>query len=102
ALSGLFRRTPHRMTLVSVELKIDRTHTLALYQQIVEQFKDRISSGRLPAGARLPTVRQLAADLGVTRLTVQNAYGTLQDAGWIESTVGRGTFVSHAVHPNTF
>jgi DNA-binding transcriptional MocR family regulator len=87
---------------VSIELKIDRTRTLAIYQQIVEQFKDRICDGRLPAGARLPTVRRLAADLGVTRLTVQNAYSTLQDAGWVEATVGRGTFVSQAVHPSTF
>src|SRR5690606_3564220 len=44
----------------------------------------------------------LAADLGVTRLTVQTAYGALQEAGWIESTVGRGTFVSHSLRPNTF
>lgn len=87
---------------MSLELKVDRTHSLALYQQIVEQLKDRICAGRLPAGTRLPTVRQLAADLGVTRLTVQTAYGALQEAGWIESTVGRGTFVSHSLRPNTF
>lgn len=87
---------------MSLEITIDRTHSLAIYQQIVEQFKDRICDGRLPAGARLPTVRRLAADLGVTRLTVQNAYGALQEAGWVEATVGRGTFVSQAVRPNTF
>ena len=39
----------------------------------------------------------MATSLGVTRLTVQNAYGELQADGWIEATVGRGTFVSPAV-----
>jgi DNA-binding transcriptional MocR family regulator len=87
---------------LSLELSLDRTRTLALYQQIVEQLKARMSDGRLPAGARLPTVRRLAADLGVTRLTVQNAYSELQSAGWVESTVGRGTYVSPKVNAHSF
>src|SRR5690606_40434830 len=49
--------------------------------------------------SQLPTVRRLAADLAVTRLTVQNAYAELQSSGWIESTVGRGTFVSRDARP---
>lgn len=84
------------------DMQIDRSYPLALYQQIVEQIKDRICDGRLPVGARLPTVRQLAAELGVTRLTVQNAYAELQNAGWIEATVGRGTFVSQKAQPASF
>ncbi|HEU5200182.1 MAG TPA: PLP-dependent aminotransferase family protein, partial [Ktedonobacterales bacterium] len=48
----------------------------------------------LPPGDRLPTVRQLAADLGLTRLTVHSAYAELQAQGLIESVVGRGTFVA--------
>jgi DNA-binding transcriptional MocR family regulator len=87
---------------VSLDFHLDRTNSVALYQQISEYLKERISDGRLPAGARLPTVRQFASDLGVTRLTVQNAYAELQTAGWIESTVGRGTFVSHDVNGHTF
>jgi DNA-binding transcriptional MocR family regulator len=87
---------------VSLDFHLDRESSIALYQQITEHFKERISDGRLPAGARLPTVRQLATDLGVTRLTVQNAYAELQTAGWIESTVGRGTFVSHNVNGHSF
>jgi DNA-binding transcriptional MocR family regulator len=82
---------------VSLDFEVDRNHTLALYLQITEQIKDRISDGRLPANTRLPTVRQLAMDLGVTRLTIQNAYSTLQEKGWIEATVGRGTFVSNNI-----
>ena len=87
---------------MSLDFHLDRDNSVALYQQITEHFKQRISDGRLPAGARLPTVRQLASELGVTRLTVQNAYAELQSAGWIESTVGRGTFVSHNVNGHSF
>lgn len=78
---------------------LNRESSQPLYQQIVEQIKTKVADGRLPAGTRLPTVRQLAKDLGVTRLTVQNAYGELQADGWLEATVGRGTFVSHSVQP---
>ena len=86
---------------MSLGLDLQRHAGLALYRQIADQIKDRICDGRLPAGARLPTVRQMAADAGVTRLTVQNAYGELQGDGWIEATVGRGTFVSSTagMHP---
>ena len=87
---------------MSLDFQLDRTNPVALYQQITEHLKTRISEGRLPAGSRLPTVRQLAADLGVTRLTIQNAYAELQTAGWIESTVGRGTYVSHDVNGHSF
>src|SRR5512141_1657792 len=68
-----------------------------IYRQIVEQIQIQIGEGRLPRGAQLPTVRALADQLGVTRLTVQNAYRDLQSDGWIESTVGRGTYVKALV-----
>lgn len=78
---------------MSLHLLLDRSAAAALYRQIAEQIKDRISAGQLPVGSQLPTVRQLAETLGVTRLTVQNAYAELQSSGWIDATVGRGTFV---------
>ena len=84
---------------MTLDLVLDREGDAALYRQIAEQIKDRISDGRLPAGTRLPTVRQLAADVGVTRLTIQNAYGELQSGGWVEATVGRGTYVSNTARP---
>lgn len=82
-----------------MDIQIDRQSSIPLYRQIAEQLKLEISAGRLPAESRLPTVRKLSAQLGVTRLTIQNAYGELQSSGWIESTVGRGTFVSASAHP---
>lgn len=80
-----------------LDLTINRDSKPPLYRQIAEQIKTQIGNGRLPATSRLPTVRGLARSLGVTRLTVQNAYAELQADGWIEATVGRGTFVSTAV-----
>ncbi|MCX6044411.1 MAG: PLP-dependent aminotransferase family protein [Chloroflexi bacterium] len=85
---------------MSLAIQLERTGHVALYQQIVEQVKDRISSHRLPPGARLPTIRQFAQELGVTRVTIQNAYNELQTGGWIEATTGRGTFVSQTMQPN--
>ncbi|MEM7115797.1 MAG: PLP-dependent aminotransferase family protein [Chloroflexota bacterium] len=79
---------------------LNRQAKLSLYRQIAEQIKTQISDGRLPANARLPTVRKLATQLGVTRLTIQNAYGELQADGWVEAVVGRGTFVSNSVQPH--
>ena len=77
-----------------MRLDIDRTTARPIYTQIAEQIKTKISTGVLPNGTRLPTVRRLASDLGVTRMTVQSAYQTLQSDGWTESQVGRGTFVT--------
>jgi DNA-binding transcriptional MocR family regulator len=77
-----------------LHFQLNRVSATALYVQIVEQIKSEISSQRWPLGMRLPTIRRLAQELGVTRVTVQNAYDELQSGGWIESTIGRGTFVS--------
>jgi DNA-binding transcriptional regulator YhcF (GntR family) len=73
---------------------VERQAKLPIYRQIAEQIRLQISDGRMPPGTQLPTVRELAALLSVTRLTVQNAYRDLQADGWVESTVGRGTFVT--------
>ncbi|MEZ4582691.1 MAG: GntR family transcriptional regulator [Caldilineaceae bacterium] len=68
---------------MTLDLTLDREGDAALYRQIAEQIKDRISDGRLPAGTRLPTVRQLATDVGVTRLTIQNVTVSCRAAaGW--------------------
>ncbi len=86
---------------MSLPLTLQRDINQALYLQIAEQIKAQICDGRLPATSQLPTVRKLALQLGVTRLTIQNAYGELQSEGWVEATIGRGTFVSAAVRPQS-
>lgn len=85
---------------MSLAIELNRKADQALYQQIVEQIKAHICDGRLPAATQLPTVRELAKQLGVTRLTVQNAYSELQSGGWVEATIGRGTFVNSKVRPH--
>ncbi len=79
---------------MSLYLQITRKNNLAIYRQVAEQIRAQINTGRLPSGTRLPTVRSLSAELGVTPLTVHNAYNELQADGLIESVVGRGTYVS--------
>lgn len=79
---------------MSLSLSLERGSDQPLYRQIVEQIRDQIYSGALPPGSQLPTVRSLAESAGITRITVQTAYAELQSGGWIDATVGRGTFVS--------
>ena len=64
-----------------------------VYQQIFDQIASRIRSGVLPPGFRLPPSRALASELGTHRNTVVRAYAELEAAGFLSSTVGRGTFV---------
>ncbi len=87
---------------MSLNLQLDRGAKTPLYQQLAGQIKERIGDGRLPPGTRLPPVRRLAEEMGVTRLTAQNAYAELQSGGWVEATVGRGTFVSRHVQADRF
>jgi GntR family transcriptional regulator len=64
-----------------------------VYEQIVRQIQDAVASGGLPAGAPLPTVRQLAGDLQLNRNTVARAYKQLEDRGVILTAGRKGTFV---------
>jgi DNA-binding transcriptional regulator YhcF (GntR family) len=64
------------------------------YRQIVEQLASAIERGDLTRGAALPTVRQLAGDLGIAPNTVARAYTELQESGWLVSEGRRGTHVA--------
>jgi DNA-binding transcriptional MocR family regulator len=67
-----------------------------LYRRIAERLRGDIEAGRLGPGARLPTIRALASELGVNRDTVALAYDALAREGLVEASVGRGTFVRAA------
>jgi GntR family transcriptional regulator len=75
-------------------LTIDPTSSTPAYQQIELNIAERIRRGRLVAGERLAPERDLAESLGVSRMTVRQAYEGLERRGLIERGVGRGTFVS--------
>ncbi len=75
-------------------IAVDPNLETAPYQQIFEQIRAGIERGDLPPDAVLPTVRQLAGDLGVAPNTVARAYADLQQAGWLVSEGRRGTRVA--------
>jgi DNA-binding transcriptional regulator YhcF (GntR family) len=64
------------------------------YRQIAEQIQGAIERTDLKPGFALPTVRQLAGDLGVAPNTVARAYAELQESGWLVSDGRRGTHVA--------
>jgi GntR family transcriptional regulator/MocR family aminotransferase len=77
----------------SLGLSLDPAAGEPLYRQLFDRIVDRIRSGAFPPGTRLPPSRALADELGAHRNTVVRAYADLADAGFVTSTVGRGTFV---------
>ena len=63
------------------------------YEQIAGAVCQAIRSGQLKPGDRLPTVRRLASDLGVSLTTVTAAFKSFAESGWTRGEIGRGTFV---------
>lgn len=78
-------------------LTVDPDLDAAPFQQILDQVRGFIERGDLKPGDALPTVRQLAGDLGVAPNTVARAYAQLAEEGWLAGEGRRGTRVA----PNT-
>ncbi len=79
-------------------LSVDPTVSEPPFEQIRRQVAAGATSGALPPGHKLPTVRQLAADLGIAANTVARAYRELESDGVIQTFGRRGTFIaSHLV-----
>lgn len=78
------------------EWAIDRASAVPAYEQIAERLVGLIETGRLVVGDRLPAERDLAAWVGVSRMTARAALGALAQRGLLERDVGRGTFVARA------
>ncbi|MCS4486941.1 PSM export ABC transporter transcriptional regulator PmtR [Staphylococcus americanisciuri] len=64
-----------------------------IYEQIKQQIKEQILRGTLPVGANLPSMRELAKNLGVSVITTKRAYEDLEKDGYLTSIRGKGTFV---------
>jgi GntR family transcriptional regulator len=75
-------------------LALDPRNRTPIYAQLEQSIRAAIATGRLAAGAQLPTVRQLAVDLRINANTVARVYGELERAGVIETRRGVGSFVS--------
>ncbi|MEH1026847.1 GntR family transcriptional regulator [Micromonospora profundi] len=77
-----------------VLISVDQDSPVPPYEQVRGQLAELIGDGRLPVGSRLPTVRQLAADLRLAANTVARAYRELEAAGLLETRGRNGTFVA--------
>ncbi|HWM21323.1 MAG TPA: PLP-dependent aminotransferase family protein, partial [Ilumatobacteraceae bacterium] len=80
-----------------MRIPLDRDGGEPLFRQIENWLRDGIVSGALAPAMRLPSSRALAGDLGVSRITVANAYAELDRDGLITSREGSGTFVAAPV-----
>lgn len=76
------------------EMELDRKNGIPYYIQLKDQIRKQIIQGAWLTGIKLPTERELAEELGVSRNTVSQAYKELESEGVLLSTQGRGTFVA--------
>lgn len=74
---------------------VDPTSGIPIYQQLVDEIRSAIKTGKLPTGEQLPTVLAMADSLGLARGTVKRAYDELELLGLVEKVQGRGTFVCY-------
>lgn len=74
-------------------VEVDPDSAVPVFEQLREQLERLIASGALPPGSKLPTIRHLAADLGLARGTVQRVYDELSRAGLISTSGRHGTTV---------
>ena len=72
---------------------LDYRDARPIYSQIIDGFRDQIIAGVLQQGDKMPSVRELAAELTINPNTIQRAYRELEMQGWIASVPGKGSFV---------
>lgn len=73
---------------------INTTLMVPIYEQIVDQIKVLIRNGELKENDNLPSVRTLSKDLRISALTVKKAYDTLESEGYTATIHGKGTYVT--------
>jgi len=81
----------------TLPLELSQASGVPFYRQLEDQLTELIRAGRLTPGARLPSVRDLAAQTLVSLITVRRAYADLEAAGLIVRRQGQGTFVAQDV-----
>jgi GntR family transcriptional regulator/MocR family aminotransferase len=92
-----------RSSIIAFEMiRLNRTSTEPLHEQLYRQIRDELKSGRFSEGSsRLPSSRTLATDLGISRSTARLALSKLHAEGYLRSKPGSGTFVTNLL-PETF
>ena len=68
---------------------LDYRDARPIYTQIIDGFKEQISTGVLQSGDKLPSVRELAAELAINPNTIQRSYRILEVDGWIATVPGK-------------
>ncbi len=76
-----------------MKIIISNQSELPIYAQIREQLKEQILNGRIPEGTTLPSIRQLAKEVGVSVITTTRAYSELETEGFIATMQGKGSVV---------
>ncbi|TWP52932.1 GntR family transcriptional regulator [Lentzea tibetensis] len=79
---------------MSTRIVVDVESGVAPWRQVRDQLERLIIGGQLPVGSRLPTIRQLATDLGLAAGTVARAYRELETAGVLRTGRRQGTVVA--------
>lgn len=75
-------------------IHLDYRDARPIYTQIIDGFKEQISTGVLQSGEKLPSVWELAAELAINPNTIQRAYNELEGEGYIYSVPGKGSFAA--------
>lgn len=75
-------------------MKLNQNSGVAIYQQIADQFKEDILTGRLTQGEYMPSIRGLAKDLKISVITTMKAYEQLAQEGLITAVQGKGYYVN--------
>ena len=77
-----------------VDIIISNTSSMPIYEQIIMQIKKSIMNGDLKEGEALPSMRTLAKELRISVITTKRAYEELENAGFIVTVMGKGSFVA--------
>lgn len=78
---------------MELAIALNNNSSKSLHQQLYEQIRQAILSGRLTAGEKVPSTRFLAKSLSISRFTVTTSYEQLLSEGYLETVTGSGTFV---------
>ena len=76
-----------------MKIVLSNNSDMPIYAQIKEQIKEQIMTGIIPEDTLLPSIRQLAKDLGISVITTTRAYNELEGEGFIKTRQGKGSIV---------
>ncbi|WP_068368113.1 GntR family transcriptional regulator [Aedoeadaptatus coxii] len=77
-----------------MDIIIDNSASLPIYEQLRNQIRDQIINDVLAYDEQLPSIRVLAKDLSISIMTVKKAYDALEEEGFIVTRQGKGSFVA--------